>query len=211
MKIKRIDIREVKRNINYLPIEQVDDLNQINHLNWKTFYDQKVTDIGLEIQNSIQKFIDSKVNKSDMNIIIASDSQRRNRVITYVTTIILYKKGKGASNVYYLKEYKMINNFDENTLGKERSERIMFIRSIARERLWTECLKSVKTAEWVDSILKSYDFKVNEIHVDINESKKYLSNDLLQSIRGYISGMNYIPVWKPNAWAASSVANLKTK
>jgi predicted RNase H-related nuclease YkuK (DUF458 family) len=47
-----------------------------------------------------------------------------------------------------------------------------------------------------------------EVHLDLNPSKKYVSNLIVDQAIGYIkSTCNVIPMIKPNSWAATSVAD----
>lgn len=52
-----------------------------------------------------------------------------------------------------------------------------------------------------------------EVHLDLNPSKKYISNLIVDQAIGYVKGTcNIIPLIKPDSWAASCVADkfLKT-
>lgn len=52
-----------------------------------------------------------------------------------------------------------------------------------------------------------------EVHLDLNPSKKYVSNLIVDQAIGYVKGTcNIIPLIKPDSWAASCVADkfLKT-
>jgi len=47
-----------------------------------------------------------------------------------------------------------------------------------------------------------------EVHLDLNPSKKHISNQIVEQAIGYIkSTCNVVPMIKPNAWAATSVAD----
>lgn len=47
-----------------------------------------------------------------------------------------------------------------------------------------------------------------EVHLDLNPSKKHVSNMIVEQAIGYIkSTCNVVPMIKPNAWAATSVAD----
>jgi predicted RNase H-related nuclease YkuK (DUF458 family) len=47
-----------------------------------------------------------------------------------------------------------------------------------------------------------------EVHLDLNPSKKYVSNQIVEQAIGYIkSTCNVVPMIKPDAWAATSVAD----
>jgi len=47
-----------------------------------------------------------------------------------------------------------------------------------------------------------------EVHLDLNPSKKYVSNLIVDQAIGYVKGTcNIIPLIKPDSWAASCVAD----
>lgn len=47
-----------------------------------------------------------------------------------------------------------------------------------------------------------------EVHLDLNPSHKYISNQIVEQAIGYIKGTcNVTPLIKPNSWVASSVAD----
>jgi predicted RNase H-related nuclease YkuK (DUF458 family) len=47
-----------------------------------------------------------------------------------------------------------------------------------------------------------------EVHLDLNPSKKHISNQIVEQAIGYIkSTCNVVPMIKPSAWAATSVAD----
>lgn len=47
-----------------------------------------------------------------------------------------------------------------------------------------------------------------EVHLDLNPSKRHISNQIVEQAIGYIkSTCNVVPMIKPSAWAATSVAD----
>lgn len=188
-----------------LPLE---DINcDLNVLSWKTFEDKTIVNLEDQINNDIQYYLNQNISKNILKFIVASDSQRRGSTIKYVTTIIFLRVGMGG-NAYYVREYVDIPQLHNRLSKQQRSD---LIKSIVRDRIWTECMKSVACAKWVDKILAKYQLKVEEIHSDINFSKKYLSNQLLSAVNGYIAAQQYKSVVKPNCWGASKIADCKTK
>ena len=199
------------KNVNLIDstkaIENLSD-NDISTLNWKTLTGEDISNVCERIKSDIKKYQIMGYNKSDFKFIVSCDSQRHGNKVIYVTAIIFLRCGHGG-NAYYLKENTEIPNF----LNKFESKdiRIKQIQSYARNRIWNECLKAIACAKWLDQVLLDFNMKVKEIHSDINISKKYLSNELLSAINGYILSQEYIPVIKPDAWGASKIADSKTK
>lgn len=72
-------------------------------------------------------------------------------------------------------------------------------------RLMTEVFKVSETYLKLADVLCD---RHVEIHLDLNPSKKYGSNAILNQAIGYIRGTcNVIPMIKPKAWAASTCAD----
>ena len=74
-----------------------------------------------------------------------------------------------------------------------------------------ETFKAVKDALWLNPLLESIGYKVNEIHTDLNPNPKHPSYEMVHTCLGYIKGMGFEGKAKPHSWAASSVADYKTK
>jgi predicted RNase H-related nuclease YkuK (DUF458 family) len=189
-------------------IESV-EYDTIDTLNWHSLSGNKIENLRNNIEeklNNTDVFCDS----SKFKFIVSCDSQRVGKRVNYVTTIVFLKVGYGGI-VYYLKEIDDIPNFVSRYKDNDKAKRRLNMQSIMRRRLWNECLKSVKCAVWLDKILEKYSLSVSEIHSDVNTDKRYKSSELMQAVNGYIESAGYISILKPNAWAASSVANIKTK
>lgn len=188
---------------------QINDANneQISLLNWLTLNGEKIENIKKVIENDIEKCLKT-FDKDKLKFIVSCDSQRHGGRIVYVTTVVFIRKGFGGQG-YYIREFSSIPKYNEcehNTKEKHK-----LVQSIIQRRLWNECVKSVKCALWLDTILEKYDLHVEEIHEDINSNKKFKSSDMLKAIVGYIESVGYKPVIKPDAWVASTIADSKTK
>ena len=99
----------------------------------------------------------------------------------------------------------------QQDVDRRKQDKIKRIQAIIQRRLWNECVKAVKCALWLDTVIEEYGLRVEEIHEDINSNKKYRSNDMLKAIVGYIEAVGFKPIIKPNAWVASTIADSKTK
>ena len=65
-----------------------------------------------------------------------------------------------------------------------------------------------KASELYLALQESIGEREVEVHLDLNPSKKYVSNLIVENAVGYIkSTCNVVPMIKPNSWAASSVAD----
>ena len=59
--------------------------------------------------------------------------------------------------------------------------------------------------------MESLGHRIEEIHTDLNPNKNYISSTMIQQCLGFIKGMGFKGTTKPDSWAASSVADIKTK
>jgi hypothetical protein len=81
-------------------------------------------------------------------------------------------------------------------------------KELVNERMVFEVSKSIEVAGEVAELLDLYEIPL-AIHADINPNPKHESNKALQSAVGYILGMGYDFKIKPEAYAASTVADNK--
>lgn len=123
-------------------------------------------------------------------LIIGSDSQVH-RDLVFVTAVVVHRLGKGAR--YY---YQRIHHRRMHSL---------------KQRIFYEASLSLGVAGEMTSRLARRglpDLNV-EIHLDVGEHGE--TRDLIREIVGMISGSGFDARIKPNAYAASSVADRYTK
>ena len=77
--------------------------------------------------------------------------------------------------------------------------------------MFQETYYAVKLATEINPLLESIGYKIEEIHTDLNPDPNYISSTMINQCLGYIKGMGFKGMTKPNSWAASSVADLKSK
>jgi predicted RNase H-related nuclease YkuK (DUF458 family) len=129
---------------------------------FKTLYGTPITDVIDYIKNYL-------VDKTDVEILIGSDSQSfSNTKTVYGVVIALYTKGRGA-HVLCTKETTPIE-YDTSY------------------RLMNEVWKAVEIAEFLrENGLP----KVTWIDIDLNPDPKYKSNKVLRQAVGLVEGMGY--------------------
>jgi predicted RNase H-related nuclease YkuK (DUF458 family) len=188
-------------------IEEV-EYDSIATLKWRTLSGEYLENLETYLQNMLENNIKAK--NHEYKFVVSADSQRVGKHIVYVIAIVVLNEGHGG-RAFYLREKEEIEGFIP--LHKDVNKKVhdLKMQNVMRRRLWNECVKSVKCAIWLDKILENYGFKVNEIHSDISKNKKYKSSELAKAITGYVEASGYVNVLKPDAWAASSIANWKTK
>ncbi len=122
----------------------------------------------------------------EMKVCIGTDSQVYQDEVEFGTAIVFRRVGKGA--------------FMYVSKSREKD------RYTVKERMLLEVAKSIEVAYDVCSVLEYYDIPM-EIHVDINTSPMYKSNEAMKEALGYIMGMGYDYKLKPDSYASSSAAN----
>ena len=190
---------------------QIDNIpnEKIPSLHWLTLNGNEVPNIIDEIKKNIE-YWSNIIEKDRLKFIVSCDSQRHGGKIVYVTTIVFLRKGLGGQG-YFIREVSSIPGYKFHLENETKQDKIKRIQAIIQHRLWNECIKAVKCALWLDTVIEEYGLCVEEIHEDINSNKKYRSNDMLKSIVGYIEAVGFKPIIKPNAWVASTIADSKTK
>lgn len=182
--------------------------NFLSLSNWKCLNGKPIDNLELKLCENIEALLKTNVDKSNLKIITACDSQRRKNNVIYVTVIVVLNVHHGGFG-FYLRETEDYSKLFLNATKLETRREI--IKSLINKRLWNETSKAVQCALAVNSVINKYNLKVSEIHADVNKNKKYKSAELCKAITGYIDACGFIPKVKPDAWGASSIANEKTK
>jgi predicted RNase H-related nuclease YkuK (DUF458 family) len=123
-------------------------------------------------------------------LIIGSDSQVRQDLV-FVTAVVIHRAGKGARYYYQRVYHRRMHSL--------------------RQRIFYEASLSLSVASELASRLARYalpDVDV-EIHLDVGEAGE--TRDLIREIVGMVSGSGFDARIKPDAYAASSVADRYTK
>ena len=80
-----------------------------------------------------------------------------------------------------------------------------------KQRLFQETYYAVRLATHINPLLEKINHKIEEIHSDLNPDPNYISSTMISQCLGYIQGMGFKGRIKPYSWAASSVADLKSR
>ncbi|GAB3008403.1 ribonuclease H-like YkuK family protein [Niabella terrae] len=121
-----------------------------------------------------------------LRVCIGTDSQVKGSATEFATAIVFIRKGCGGF-MY---------------LNKEVSNEKMSIK----QRMMKEVAKSIDVAYHLSGVFTNHNIDM-EVHVDINTSPLFKSNDALRDAIGYITGMGFSFKAKPDAFASSSCAN----
>jgi predicted RNase H-related nuclease YkuK (DUF458 family) len=122
--------------------------------------------------------------REDIKIYVGSDSQNMGSRTMYALVIVLHYGKSGGHVVYSKKSVSRIR--DRFT------------------RLWNEVEDSVQLAQYLEANgIQKPDF----IDLDFNPDPKYQSNTVLRSALGYVESLGYHPRCKPEAVAATYIAD----
>jgi len=128
-------------------------------------------------------------------LVIGTDSQLKQINGTaecdFVTAIVIHRMGKGAR--YFWRKEKVKKNL------------------VLRDKIYAETLRSLETAQKMVPDLRravspaKYDL---EIHIDVGSLGP--TREMIREVVGMVSGNGFVAKTKPEAWAASSVADKYT-
>lgn len=147
---------------------------------WKTYDGHNVV--------NIKDFMDFK---KDCEFFVGTDSQnyrKGKKHCIFTTVLIAYSRGKGGSIIIHTDKTPYMEHL--------------------RQRLLLEAMRSLETAWYIDSAIKKT--SAVTIHLDVNGNLKYKSALYKDELVGLVMAQGYKCIHKPNAWAASSVADTKT-
>lgn len=137
---------------------------------------------GVVIDDLRQYVLDWMVDKPEVELFVGCDSQEYTNTIDYAVSVCIYEVGKGGHVISKRTTHALTSN---NNM-----------------RLWEEVNKSIEVAEELKDLGKKI-----TIHVDYNVNPKFKSNELYEAGIGYARSMGYEAAGKPDAWAASKVAD----
>ena len=132
-------------------------------------------------------------NNPDAKIFVGTDSQRIKKesgswIARYVTAIVVYEKD---------------NNKIFGQITRERDYDYNPSKPVLR--MMKEVEKTSKTVTELWDVIKDRDF---EIHIDVNPKESEGSHVAFNQAIGYIMGMHGVkPIFKPEAWCSSKVAD----
>lgn len=119
------------------------------------------------------------------SVYVGCDSKRKGDTLVYVSTVVIHYDSNKGGAVFTHKETDKYHNIYTKLQGE-----IYRVAALANE------------------IMPFLEGRKFEIHVDINPKENTGSNIAYKEAKGAILGITGIePVFKPDAWAASSVAD----
>ena len=145
-----------------------------------------------EVINKIENYV-SEDPENEYKVSIGTDSMTHNST-TFALAIVVHKVGKGGIFFYKKFHHDIIKNL--------------------REKLYTETSLSISTTELLMEKLFEIDENIDSkiklsIHLDIGENGP--TKDLIKELEGWIAALGYDYAIKPDAYAASSIADRYSK
>lgn len=156
-------------------------------------YFQSITFGRLKQEEVFQKIKEEiELNREDEYVIsIGTDSQTYSQM-KIVTVIAIHRVGKGGKFFHHT-EY----------LNRPNS---------VREKLYIETQKSLDLGKELTEFLYEHDLDFSVIiHVDMGNSKKGKTYELISEIMGWITAEGFIGQYKPNSNTASEIADRLSK
>lgn len=155
---------------------------------WKRFTGEQITDLETTLLADIASIRD----EYNLSFYIGGDSMKRYDTTTYTIVLVMLMEGKGGRGYY--KNIKVKDKYVSR-----------------QQRLFRETYDAVDSALFINPILESIGYNIKEIHTDLNPDPKYASNDMIKECIGYITGMGFNGIVKPNSWASMECADRMSK
>lgn len=143
-----------------------------------------------EVIIDILDYISEDITRS-YKLLVGSDSHPHQQGTCFVSAVIIHRQGKGARYYY----------------NKSMEQKIKSLR----QRIFYEASLSLTLADQISHLLKEHgreDMKV-EIHLDVGTHGE--TKDLIKEVTGMIVNSGFDAKIKPDACAASKVADKFTK
>lgn len=129
----------------------------------------------------------------DSSVYIGCDSIRFKKAgawyAKYATVIVVHKESRKGCSVFYNSE--VLRDFGQGTEG-------------LKNRLLNEANFAIQAATDVLDVLGD---RPLEVHLDLNNDPMHKSNIAVSEAVGWVLGMGFKPVIKPDGWAATHAAD----
>ncbi|RCW49947.1 MULTISPECIES: ribonuclease H-like YkuK family protein [unclassified Halanaerobium] len=153
------------------------------------------TDGRLTLDETYEKIINFIKSDSDYEykLIVGTDSQPGFSEVVFVTAIVIYRIGRGGRYFYY-------------------KDNVRF-KSGMKQRIFYEVSRSLEVASKLTLFLSEEDQLEEdielEIHIDVGHNGP--TNEIIREVTGMVVGSGFEAYIKPDAYAASTVADKFTR
>ena len=139
------------------------------------------------IHNTIKQY-----SKKNGKVYIGSDSFIQKKFCVLSSVICLYSEQERSGGIYFYSR--------ENLLKKDFPTLI--------QRLTHEATNSIELGIEISEEIPNVKL---ELHLDVNSDRRAASNKLADSLSGYVKASGFDCKIKPEAWAASTIADKHSK
>ncbi len=143
-----------------------------------------------EVIKDIKEYINEDTTRS-YKLIVGSDSHPSHEETCFVSAIIIHREGKGG-RYFYKKHYE----------PKVKS---------LRQRIFYEASLSLALAADISVLLKEMGYHEMPVEIHLDVGTKGETKELIKEITGMVVGSGFAAKIKPDASAASKVADKYTK
>jgi|AntRauTorckE6833_2_1112554.scaffolds.fasta_scaffold30132_3 predicted RNase H-related nuclease YkuK (DUF458 family) len=166
---------------------------------WKKFTGEVITgDLKDAIIDTIK---DERENGFNIkHICLGTDSKLVRGKAVFVTTILFVRDRRGAFS-FYFKE--AVDQYRDKGISKTDKKFI-------KRRMMDEAQRTIDITYSLMDTLNAYNIDF-EIHLDMNSSERHSSYLALKEAIGYVQGMGWKAVVKPESIAATYVADRRAK
>ncbi len=137
--------------------------------------------------DEVREFIKSSSEKSA--VYVGCDSRQFREKTVFVTVVVVHINSNNGAKIFW------------------QVDKVRRINSI-RQRLMEEVNRAVLTALMIADVVGNRPF---EVHLDINPNPDHRSSTIVKEAVGYVIAQGLKPVLKPDAIAASAVADFFTE
>lgn len=149
----------------------------------------------LKLEQAVQRMCAFMKKEGEYRIIVGTDSQPLMHSTLFVSAIVVHRIGRGGI-YFYRKTYDLKPYSTKERILAEASMSLV---------LASEILQLLAR----DIVLSEHYRQLLEIHLDVGE--KGLTREILNVVVGMVKGSGYVAQIKPDAFAASCVADKHTK
>jgi len=128
----------------------------------------------------------SEESPNGYSLVVGTDSEMSTDT-SFITAIVLHRHGRGAR--YYW--------------AAMRKPRFATLR----ERIWQEAIFSISVAKSIVEELMKREVEGKRVHIHVDIGENGPTKSLIQEITGYVRGNGFDVFIKPEAYAASAVAD----
>lgn len=160
---------------------------------WKNFEGREVG----KIRDIVSQYINKNYSKGNLKVFVGSDSQRISREVFNFVNVVVLKTDDGVdrqTRIFYKRNKALL-----------KSNKALVNLNY---RLLNEVYESIGIAIDISDIVGA---KNIEVHLDLNKSNQFRSNEIVNEALLACRGQNFMAVIKPDSFAASSVADRLSK